>query len=173
MSVALTSDDKVNLVVAALVVLAVGLAVFTLWYWRHTRPEPEVLGRLEVMSSRRWREADYSTKQTSLEEIRHFSGGEGPQLGAADALITGQHEIIRPDEGEPLVGRSLAELVELVDAADAAAPPTGEPIGDPEVLKALGLDDESLGLGPASLVGLADTVSADEDVEGVPDDNNN
>lgn len=110
-----------NLAVAALLVLAVGLVWFTLWFWVHTRPESEVLGRLEVMSSRRWRQADYTEKQTSLEEVRPFGGGDGPQAdGYDDAPITGQHELIRPEDGEPVVGRSLAELVDLVGATEVA-----------------------------------------------------
>lgn len=100
-----SATHKVYLLVAALVVLAGALVWFSVWYWRHTRPETEVLSRLEVMSGRRWWKSDYMDRQTTLDEVREFAGGDGP--------------VVEPDDsGQFLVGVSLAEL-----AAAAVAPP--------------------------------------------------
>ena len=105
-----SATHKVYLLIAALVLLAGALVWFTIWYWRHTRPETEVLSRLEVMSGRRWWRADYMDRQTTLDDVRQFAGGDGPVVE-------------RDDSGQFLVGVSLAEL------AAAAGPPGEEPSG--------------------------------------------
>jgi hypothetical protein len=49
------ADRIIYLVAAGLVVIGIALAVFTVWWWRSTRPEHPSLGPLEVMGETRFR----------------------------------------------------------------------------------------------------------------------
>lgn len=60
----------VYLVVAALVLLAIGLAVYTWWFWRSTRRDHEALAPLEVMTDRKFVDSDAVTRQVILDGSR-------------------------------------------------------------------------------------------------------
>jgi uncharacterized protein HemX len=45
----------VTAIVALLVVIGIGLVMLAIWLFRVTRPDPELLAPLEIMSERRWR----------------------------------------------------------------------------------------------------------------------
>jgi len=70
-----TFDDPENartihLVAAALIVIGVGLAAATAWWWVTSRVEHPSLGPLEVMSTRRWRDADPGLRRVRLDAAR-------------------------------------------------------------------------------------------------------
>jgi hypothetical protein len=160
------STRRVYLVIVALLVLAAAIVAFTVWFWRSSRPEPPALGRLEAMGLRRWEHAHDSDRQRLLDDAGDFVGGDGPVLDPAEvgelvplgaAAGAGEHErdhegdwddelvaAAPDDEEEPVDDASLAELVGATP--QPTLPAYGGSIGDPAVLRALGLDDEALGL---------------------------
>jgi hypothetical protein len=115
---------------AGLIVIAIVLMVLTRWFWRATRPEPESLARLEVMSTKRWLDDDYDGRRNQLSKAREFKGGDGPI--ATDLVPQEPRGSIRVDR------RSLAQL--------ASAETTADPLADEDLLRRLGLDDDSLRL---------------------------
>ena len=62
--------DKIHLVVAGLVVVAVALSAVTAWWWIASRVEHPSLGPLEVMGSKRWRDADDGMRRVRLDAAR-------------------------------------------------------------------------------------------------------
>lgn len=54
----------------ALIVAGVALAGVTLWFWRESRPDNPVLGPLEVMGDRDFREADEASRKEMLRRVR-------------------------------------------------------------------------------------------------------
>lgn len=87
------------LCVGALLLLALLVAVGTIWWWRSSVVEHPALGPLEVMGSRSWWKGDYATRRRRLESAR--------PLGAE---VAGG------------VASPLAESVDL-EAAASAVPP--------------------------------------------------
>ena len=68
-------EDPVNartihLVVAGLFVVAVALSAVTAWWWIASRVEHPSLGPLEVMGSKRWRDADDGMRRVRLDAAR-------------------------------------------------------------------------------------------------------
>jgi hypothetical protein len=53
---------RIFLTAGGLAVLGLALTLFTIWWWRATRPEPPALGPLEVMSDRRWQSSSDSER---------------------------------------------------------------------------------------------------------------
>ena len=64
------STRKVYLLAAGLALLGVVLLVATVWFWRSTRPEPELLGPLEKMGERQFRRLDGRARQDALNAAR-------------------------------------------------------------------------------------------------------
>jgi len=58
------------LVGLALIAAGVALLVVTIWFWRASRVDDPVLGPLEVIGSREFKEADESTRREMLREAR-------------------------------------------------------------------------------------------------------
>lgn len=54
----------------ALVITGLVLAGVTLWFWRESRPDNPVLGPLEVMGERAFKEADEATRKEMLRRAR-------------------------------------------------------------------------------------------------------
>ena len=71
----------IYLAAAGLVVLAVGLAISTFLWWRHSKVEHPVLGPLEVMGTRRWWKSDFATRTMRLEQARPSADGDEPVDG--------------------------------------------------------------------------------------------
>lgn len=70
-SVGDTGSSVVVLVVAmALVAAGVALTGITVWFWRSTRPDPEALAPLVVMSSKRWRLGNPIERRQALDVAR-------------------------------------------------------------------------------------------------------
>jgi hypothetical protein len=53
-----------------LLVLAVGLAALTSWFWITGRPEPEALAPLEIMSQAEFVNSDEETRKQMLNSVR-------------------------------------------------------------------------------------------------------
>ena len=50
-----STTHRIQLYAAALVLAGIALGAITMWLWRSTKPDPEALGALSVMSRRTWR----------------------------------------------------------------------------------------------------------------------
>ena len=69
---------RVYAAAAGLLLLGVLLLVFTVRWWRDTRPEPPSLGPLEVMGERRWSNARDADRRRLLDE--HRPTGADPSI---------------------------------------------------------------------------------------------
>ncbi|MEO7398616.1 MAG: hypothetical protein ABIW84_08640 [Ilumatobacteraceae bacterium] len=64
------STRKVYMLAGALVLLGILLITVTVWFWRSTHHDPELLAPLEAMDSRGFRKADGGAQQHLLDEAR-------------------------------------------------------------------------------------------------------
>lgn len=53
-----------------LIVVGVALLVITVWFWRASRPDDPVLGPLEVIGGKAFKEADEATRKNLLRKVR-------------------------------------------------------------------------------------------------------
>lgn len=60
----------VTSIIVLLIALGIALAMVAVWLYRSTRPDPELLAPLEVMSERRWRRADPVGQRRTLDQAR-------------------------------------------------------------------------------------------------------
>lgn len=63
-------DSRVALVSLLCLVAGLGLAWLTWWFWRSAQPESPALAALEVMSERRWEQADEPERARILDAAR-------------------------------------------------------------------------------------------------------
>jgi len=134
------NNRTVYLVCIALVALAAALAVFTWWFWRNTRRDPEALGPLEVMGERDYVDGDPTVRQTLLDANRPV--GAAPVLvGATDPLLV-EPDVEPPAAPErPLepatattdafadnggIDPALGEQTKLLEVAPSAPAATGD-----------------------------------------------
>ena len=104
------STRIVVLVTVSLIALGIGLGVLNFWFWRKTKPDPEALGPLVEMSSRKFAELELIEQRHRLDQLR-------PSLVASstiEPLPVMQPPI--PIEDEPL--EVLPEIVEEVAIND-------------------------------------------------------
>ena len=107
------SSNTVLAVTLALVVLGVALIGVTTWFWRATRPDPEALGPLLVMSDR-----DFA-RRGPIEQRR--------SLDAARPSAT----VVEEPIDEPLVGDG-DEMPVPGDESSPPVSPAAEPVGSAE-----------------------------------------
>jgi hypothetical protein len=104
------STRIVVLVTVSLIALGIGLGVLNIWFWRKTKPDPEALGPLVEMSSRKFAELELIEQRHRLDQLR-------PSLVASstiEPLPVMQPPI--PIEDEPQ--EVLPEIVEEVAIND-------------------------------------------------------
>jgi hypothetical protein len=53
-----------------LIVVGVALLVVTVWFWRASRPDDPVLGPLEVIGDKAFKDADEATRKELLRTVR-------------------------------------------------------------------------------------------------------
>ena len=61
---------SLNFVAMSLLLVAAGLTLATVWFWKSARPEPDSLAPLEVMSQRDFAEADDAERKQMLNSVR-------------------------------------------------------------------------------------------------------
>src|SRR5262245_46744476 len=138
-----SSTRKVYLLAGALALLGVALIVVTVWFWRTTRQDPEVLGPLEAMGTRRFRHMDDGAKQELLEKSRPV-GAEPMKWGVVKGTAMEQPQVdlaaigrsepkgyddLREPVEQGTSGELAAEPGQAADAAQIeAAPLEGEPV---------------------------------------------
>ena len=103
MQFALETTTTIKTVGAVLVLFGIGLAVFTYYYWKSARPEPEALAPLEVMSAKKFATTDPLNQQRLLDEVRP-EGMETPKETARMAM----HAVIMATQAEKIEAARLA-----------------------------------------------------------------
>jgi hypothetical protein len=119
------------LTAGGLALLGLLLLIFTVWWWRGTRPEPEALAPLEVMSEKRWAKASDSERHRLVDAYRPDGAAPLRTATAAPERID-LSELARtaPDsfddlrDDAPMVSSSLAALVSSVEA------PSSDPVDE-------------------------------------------
>ncbi|MCU1398013.1 MAG: hypothetical protein JWN62_1122 [Acidimicrobiales bacterium] len=65
-----SSTRKVYLLAGGLALLGIFLVMITVWFWRSTKHDPELLAPLEVIGARRFRRLDGGSQQAALDTAR-------------------------------------------------------------------------------------------------------
>ena len=104
------STRIVVIVTLLLIVLGIGLGVLNVWFWKQTKPDPEALGPLVEMSSRKFAELEPIEQRHRLDQLR-------PSLVSAtkvESLPVMQPPIPLEDEPQEVV-RELVQEVAIND----------------------------------------------------------
>ncbi len=122
---------RVFLAAGGLVVAGLSLLLLTIWWWRHTRPEPPALGPLEVMGDRKWATAPDSERRRLIEEFRPV--GAEPSNRVVDPQPVDLSVLARDvprtfdDLREPMVDPEALEIA-TSSAAEVEASEPIEPV---------------------------------------------
>jgi hypothetical protein len=124
---------RIFLTAGGLAVLGCALLLFTIWWWRGTKPEPPALGPLEVMSDRRWQSASDSERRRLVEVNRpdaalRLEGVQAPVPIDLSVLARDQHsgfDDLRDDPARWPYGAS-----ESAPSADGSVLGLGSPPDD-------------------------------------------
>lgn len=92
------SSNVVLAVTVALVVLGSALLVVTAWFWRSTRPDPDALGPLVVMSERRFATLGPIERRRTLDGARPGSSPEDEPATAGQAVEVETVIVEMPDD---------------------------------------------------------------------------
>ena len=104
------STRIVVVVTLLLIAVGIGLGALNVWFWRKTKPDPEALGPLVEMSSRKFAELEPIEQRHRLDQLR-------PSLVSAtkvEALPVMQPPIALEDEPQEVV-RELVQEVSIND----------------------------------------------------------
>jgi hypothetical protein len=135
------STRKVYLLAGGLALLGVVLIAITVWFWRNTRHDPELLGPLEVMSARRFRKLDDRAKQQLLDAHRppdaqpmRWGVGHGDvkpveevDLRVAKSSVATGYDDLR-DDPPPVDSTSETGCDEFAIVDDNAPPAAAQPV---------------------------------------------
>jgi len=100
------STRIVVLVTLSLIALGIGLGVLNIWFWRKTKPDPEALGPLVEMSSRKFAELELIEQRHRLDQLR-------PSLVASstsELLPVVEPPIVLEDEPQEVVTELVQEV---------------------------------------------------------------
>lgn len=137
---------RVFLTAGGLAILGCLLLLFTIWWWRGTKPESPVLGPLEVMGDRRWQRAGDGERRRLVDETRP-AGALGAVAAAPEPidlsvlardLPSGFDDLRDPSRSaevpvvssEPLAPVAAAAVPEPVVAEPVAEQPKAPLVGD-------------------------------------------
>ena len=101
------STRIVVLVTLSLIALGIGLAVLNIWFWRKTKPDPEALGPLVEMSSRKFAELELIEQRHRLDQLR-------PSLVASSKIAplpVMQLPIVLEDKSQEVVTEVVEDVV--------------------------------------------------------------
>lgn len=125
------STRKVYLLAAGLAALGIALVAITVWFWRSTRHDPELLAPLEVMGARRFKRLEGGVQRELLDRsrpvdakpmrwgVRRGGAGGGPEIDLRESLRTapsGYDDLLDP----ALIAVALAEPDDHSDEATSA-----------------------------------------------------
>ena len=121
------STRIVVIVTLLLIVLGIGLGVLNVWFWKQTKPDPEALGPLVEMSSRKFAELEPIEQRHRLDQLR-------PSL-ALPPVIELLAEIEQPDPFEeiPVVDDPVVEQDAVVEEVATSSSEPTRPISANEI----------------------------------------
>ena len=121
------STRIVVIVTFLLIVLGIGLGVLNVWFWKKTKPDPEALGPLVEMSSRKFAELEPIEQRHRLDQLR-------PSLALPPANeLSAEIEQPDPFEEVPVVVDPVVEQdAVVVEVAISSSEPT-RPISANEI----------------------------------------
>jgi hypothetical protein len=120
------STRIVVIVTFLLIVLGLGLGVLNVWFWKKTKPDPEALGPLVEMSSRKFAELEPIEQRHRLDQLR-------PSLVSApkiEALPVMQPPIAIEEDAEDVATEAVDDF-EIEEKTDQSS----EHIEDPLLLQ--------------------------------------
>ena len=101
------STRIVVLVTLSLIALGIGLGVLNIWFWRKTKPDPEALGPLVEMSSRKFADLELIEQRHRLDQLR-------PSLVASSTIAplpVMQLPIVLEDKSQEVVTEVVEDVV--------------------------------------------------------------
>ena len=101
------STRIVVIVTLLLIGLGIGLGILNIWFWRKTKPDPEALGPLVEMSSRKFAELGLIEQRHRLDQLRPSLASE-PSVESLPAL---QSPIILENESQDFDDEFIDYLV--------------------------------------------------------------
>ena len=101
------STRIVVIVTLLLIGLGIGLGILNIWFWRKTKPDPEALGPLVEMSSRKFAELGLIEQRHRLDQLRPSLASE-PSVESLPAL---QSPIILENESQDFDDEVIDYLV--------------------------------------------------------------
>mgnify|MGYP000203079667 FL=1 len=121
------STRIVVIVTLLLIVFGIGLGVLNVWFWKQTKPDPEALGPLVEMSSRKFAELEPIEQRHRLDQLR-------PSL-ALPPVIELLAEIEQPDPFEevPVVVDPVVEQDDVVEEVAISSSAPTRPISANEI----------------------------------------
>ena len=121
------STRIVVIVTFLLIVLGLGLGVLNVWFWKKTKPDPEALGPLVEMSSRKFAELEPIEQRHRLDQLR-------PSL-ALPPVNELSAEIEQPDPFEevPVVVDPVVEQDDVVEEVAVASSEPRRPVSANEI----------------------------------------
>lgn len=125
MQFALETTTTIKTVGAVLVLFGIGLAVFTYYYWKSARPEPEALAPLEVMSAKKFATTDPLNQQRLLDEVRP-EGMAAPK----ETVRMAMHAVVMATQAEKIEAARIA--AEREERERLAAERGGDHDSDPD-----------------------------------------
>jgi len=121
------STRIVVIVTLLLIVFGIGLGVLNVWFWKQTKPDPEALGPLVEMSSRKFAELEPIEQRHRLDQLR-------PSL-VLPPVIELLAEIEQPDPFEevPAVVDPVVEQDDVVEEVAISSSAPTRPISANEI----------------------------------------
>ena len=121
------STRIVVIVTLLLIVLGIGLGVLNVWFWKQTKPDPEALGPLVEMSSRKFAELEPIEQRHRLDQLR-------PSLALPpDNELPAEIEQPDPFEEVPAVVDPVVEQDDVVEEVAVASSEPRRPISANEI----------------------------------------
>jgi hypothetical protein len=117
------STRIVVIVTFLLIALGIGLGVLNVWFWKKTKPDPEALGPLVEMSSRKFVDLEPIEQRHRLDQLR-------PSLVSApkiEALPVMQPPISLEDEKQDIDSEIVAEF-EIEENSDQSSDHNEDPL---------------------------------------------
>lgn len=118
-----------------LLLLAVGLAVGTIWWWRNSRVDHPALGPLEVMGTRSWWKGDWTSRRRRLDEVR-------PTLPEQESGVDEPVDLTAVATDDALPFDDLADPAETANdvASDAVNDAAADSVSLEALVAALGVE---------------------------------
>ena len=167
------STRKVYMLAGGLAVLGLVLIAITVWFWRNTRHDPELLGPLEAMGARKFSRLDSRSQLQLLDSVRP---ADAETLRGTSVDDSAPSEPIDLKVAKSSVAAGYDDLRDDAAAKDAAADAGADDVDDrdaaPDVAPDVAIGaDIAPGAAPEQTppVDLSETAVADRSIDSPPD----